>query len=152
ADASHELRTPLTVIKANTSLALSRNDLTPSNRKGMEKIDRAANVMNRVVQDLLLLARSDAGQLNLTLRPTPLWEVLETAVLCVQPQGGERVRTLVESTAMVIEGDIGHLTRLFVNLLENAVRYTPEDGSVPLSARQEENVVIVTVEDTGIGI
>jgi heavy metal sensor kinase len=152
ADASHELRTPLTVIKANTSLALSRDDLSGEQRKVMESVDRAAGVMNRIVQDLLLLARSDAGQLELTLRPTRLSEVLEVAVECARIPGGPAICNEAEETDLAVQGDTSHLIRLFVNLLENAVRHTPREGCITLSARREGSAVIVTVEDTGAGI
>ena len=152
ADASHELRTPLTVIKANTSLALSRNDLSATHRKAMESVDKAAGVMNRVVQDLLLLARSDAGQLELPLRPIRLAEALETAILCVSPEGGAPITNLAPDSRLLVQGDASHLTRLFTNLLENAVRATPADGTITLSAVQEGASVIVTVADTGCGI
>lgn len=152
ADASHELRSPLTVIKANASLALSHDDLPQSYRKSMESVDKAAGVMNRVVQDLLLLARSDTGQLALHLRPTSLSAILETAVVCVQKETGPAIRNLVEDKNIIIVGDESHLTRLFVNLLDNAIQYTPDEGCITISARVDEDITIITVEDTGIGI
>lgn len=152
ADASHELRSPLTVIKANASLALSRENLTEAHRRDMENIHQAAGVMHRIVQDLLLLARSDAGQLELPLRPTPLCEVLEIAAACVQPHGETVIRNLAGDTNLIVQGDTGHLTRLFVNLLDNAVRHTPAEGCITLTAHTEGESVIVTVEDTGCGI
>lgn len=152
ADASHELRTPLTVIKANTSLALSRGDIPEAHRKATESIDKAASLMNRIVQDLLLLARSDAGQLGVQMRPIRLSDVLEAAVECVQPQGGAAICNQVTDPALFVQGDMTHLTRLFVNLLENAVRHTPADGRIDLTADGEGSDVTVTVADTGVGI
>lgn len=152
ADASHELRTPLTVIKSVASRFLARADLPEDYRKGMERIDRAAGMMNGVAQDLLLLAREDAGHLDLPLRPTRLAEALETALACVPQQDGVTVSNRARDTPLIVEGDANHLARLFVNLLDNALRHTPPSGSVTLSAWQEGAAVIVTVEDTGCGI
>ena len=152
ADASHELRTPLTVIKANTSLALSRGDLTPTYRKAFESVDKAASFMNALVQDLLLLARSDNGQLELTLHPTPLLEVLEAAAAYVRNPGTATIRIVTETPQLFVRGDPHHLTRLFINLLDNAVRHTPADGCITLTVEADETVVRTTVEDTGSGI
>jgi heavy metal sensor kinase len=152
ADASHELRTPLTVVKANTSLALSRGDLSGDYLKAMRSIDRAAGVMNRIIQDLLLLARSDAGQLDLHLRPVPLIDVLDAAVGCVPSEGGGPIHNTVESPDLVVSGDSNHLVRLFVNLLENAVRHTPPTGCVTVSVENKGATVVVSVVDTGAGI
>jgi two-component system OmpR family sensor kinase len=152
ADASHELRTPLTVIKANTSLALSQGDLPGKQRQVLEAVDKASGMMSRIVQDLLLLTRSDAGELELTLRPTQIQEVLEAATECVQPQGGAIIENTISDPALAVQGDIGPLTRLFVNLLDNAIRHTPPEGRITLSAWKEGPAVVIIVMDTGIGI
>src|SRR5439155_15665589 len=79
ADASHELRTPLTVIKANTSLCKSGSPAPDDYRQSVEDIDRAADSMSRLVHDLLLLARSDGGQLGQNQIDLPVREALERA-------------------------------------------------------------------------
>lgn len=152
ADASHELRTPLTVIKANVGLALSRTDLCSEDRKTYETIDRASGVMSALVQDLLLLARSDAGQLEIHLRPTRLSEVMEVAVECVEPNGGPQIENRIVAADLYVDADAGQLTRLFGNLLDNAVRHTPESGRILLTAEAAADAVVVAVQDTGTGI
>ena len=152
ADASHELRTPLTVVKSVASRFLARADLPEDYRKGMERIDRAAGVMNGVAQDLLLLARADAGHFDLPLRPTRLADALDTALSCVPQQEGVTIHNRAQDTPLMVEGDENHLARLFINLLDNAIRHTPPSGSVTLSAWQEGAAIFVTVEDTGCGI
>ncbi len=152
ADASHELRTPLTVIKSVASRFLSRKDLPEDYRRGMERLDRAAAMMDRVVRDLLLLARSDAGRLELHLCPTPLAEVLDAAIACMPLEGAPTLRNEVMGFSHIIHGDQNHLTRLFMNLLDNSVRHTPAAGSITVSSRREGAFVVVTIADTGTGI
>ena len=152
ADASHELRTPLTVVKSVASRFLARKDLPEDYRRGMERLDRAAGVMEQVVQDLLLLARSDTGQLELQLSPLPLASVLETALAYVPLEKGPTIRNEVSDSSLLVLGEAGYLTRLFANLLHNAVRHTPQDGSITLSAWHLGEFVRVGVSDTGAGI
>jgi len=152
ADASHELRTPLTVVKSVASRFLSRRDLPEDYRRGLERLDSAAGVMEGVVQDLLLLARSDSGQLHLNVSPQSLSTVLKAALACVLPEGGPTVRNEVPEDGTIILGDASHLARLFSNLLNNAIRHTPPEGSIILSARESGDRVFVTVADTGTGI
>ena len=90
ADASHELRTPLTTIKAHTSLAL-RGERTPdAYRKALTAIDSAADTMTRLTQDLLLLARSDSGQLQLDRQPVALRELVTATVAEARTAGNTR--------------------------------------------------------------
>lgn len=152
ADASHELRTPLTVVKSVASRFLSKKDMPDDYRRGMERLDRAAGVMEGVVQDMLLLARSDSGQVQLIMCPVPLSAVIQAAVACVPADGGPSVQNEVLEGSPVVLGDASHLTRLFSNLLNNAVRHTPPGGVVTIYAKEDRDRVIVTVADTGTGI
>ena len=150
ADASHELRTPLTIIKANTSLALSGERSPAQYRQALAASDRAADRMTRIVQDLLLLARSDAGQWELPLVPTALGDVLACAA---EPlQDGPSITLAPALGGLCVLGDADALTRLFGNLLENAARHTPADGRIAVTAHAESSVVTVSVTDTGEGI
>ena len=155
ADASHELRTPLTTIKANTSLALCGEPTLEEYRETVEAADEAADTMNRIVQDLLLLARSDGGQLGLRIEPAPIRGILERAASVVRDRESASISVEVDDATLGVRGDPHHLARLFVNLAENAARHTPPDGRVVLAARalpDSEEMVLVTVTDTGEGI
>jgi signal transduction histidine kinase len=145
ADASHELRTPLTVIKANTGLALADPDLSDDQRESLTEIDRAADRTIRLVSDLLVLARADGGGLRLEREAIPARELLEEA-----ERECRRVR--VGPKGMTFTGDRHHLLRLLVNLLDNALRHTPADGRVVLSASLSAGEVILETRDTGVGI
>lgn len=153
ADASHELRTPLTTIKANTSLALRGERTQQQYREALLAADRAADLMNRLVKDLLLLARSDSGQLLLDpqcIFVTTLCQ--EAASLAVK--GDEQTHLLIDvpDPSLMIRGDAHHLTRLLVNLLDNAFAHTPKDGQVTLTASRQDESVAFIITDTGEGI
>ena len=151
-DASHELRTPLTRIKGSTSLALYGPHDADSYREALVVADEAADAMARIVQDLLLLARSDAGQLPVRRAAISLEEVLQRAVEGLRGEPGPAIILEPSICGVGISGDADHLVRLFGNLLENAVRHTPPEGRVTLSAEVIGDVVGVRVADTGEGI
>lgn len=152
ADASHELRTPLTIIKANTSLLLSGKPTAEEYRQGIEEVDAAAAAMSRLVQDLLLLARSDAGRLGQNRETLSVRSVLEQAAARVSSQGGAPVSIAVREEPLCVDGNGEELIRLFINLLENALRYTPPDGQITVNAERRGGQAVITVCDTGCGI
>jgi signal transduction histidine kinase len=152
ADASHELRTPLARIKGITSLALFGPHCADEYHDALTIADQAADVMNRIVQDLLLLARSDAGQLSPRFAPVSVERLLLGAADRLHGQPGAPIRVELPAERLELRGDADHLTRLLVNLLENAVRHTPEDGEVLLSACREGSATLLTVSDNGEGI
>lgn len=165
ADASHELRTPLTIIKANTSLALSSPRTPDQYRQALSAADLAADRMIRLVRDLLLLARSDAGQEPVPLVPLPLAAILAQAAapLRLLDTAPPVALDAIPDTLRIL-GDTDSLVRLFGNLLENAARHTPPRGSITItaaSAREPNNstasackpgTVTVFITDTGEGI
>ncbi len=152
ADASHELRTPLTIIKANTSLALSERRTETEYEKTLRAVDSAADRMTRIVQDLLLLARADAGQLAYALVPTPLAEVLEAAAASLATLEHAPVTVDLPAKPVFVRGHADSLVRLFANLIENAARHTPLDGRITVSAERADGQIAVEVADTGVGI
>jgi heavy metal sensor kinase len=160
ADASHELRTPLAAIKVHTSLALMGERTPAQYKQTLRTVDRSADTATRIVQDLLLLARSDTGRFDLRVAPTPLSDVLLRAVETVEATAHDpdrpppaRITLDLHDPTLAVAGDAHHLSRLFTNLLDNALRHTPSDGSVRIIARAEDaNTVVVDVEDTGEGI
>ncbi len=150
ADASHELRTPLTIIKAQASLALME-PRAEEDRQTLEAIDQAADRTIRLVQDLLLLARSDAGHLHLKMTPLALQDVLRQAQAAVIGPSAPISLQLPVPPPMVC-GNADALLRLFGNLLTNAARHTPCEGRIVLSAETLPQQIVVRVADTGEGI
>jgi signal transduction histidine kinase len=150
ADASHELKTPLTIIKGRSGMALERAGVDDKSRRAFEEIDCAANTMDKLVQDLLLLARSDEGRLGSQLTELLVQDVLSTAR--VQTAGAERVHIQLESEELTVKGNEGELVRVFRNLMDNALSYSQEDQPVFVTARIEVDCTVVTVADQGAGI
>ncbi len=148
ADASHELKTPLTVIKANSSLALTDPDLTADYRETLVEIDRAADRTSRIVQDLLLLARTDHAQLPLQEAEVPLIQLFAEAIQEAQRLHPHGASVTVEVARESLWGDAHLLHRVLLNLLDNALRHTPVEGTVSVCALPSGFVVT----DTGEGI
>jgi len=152
ADVSHELRTPLTTIQGNLDLLHrgAAND-PAAQRETLRAIGDETVRMGRLVNDLLLLAQADAG-LRLSLVPvemdTLLLEVYRQAQVMAQ---GVAVRLGAEDQAQVM-GDHDRLRQLLLNLVDNALKYTPAGGEVTLSMYRRDGWVQVAVADTGIGI
>jgi len=152
ADVSHELRTPLTTIQGNLDL-LRRGAADDPVMRGdaLRAIGDETARMRRLVNDLLLLAQADAG-LKLVLEPVELDTLLldvyrQTSVMA----GGVAVRLGAEDQAMV-QGDADRLRQLLLNLVVNALKYTPADGEVTIGMRRSDGWAQVTVSDTGVGI
>lgn len=155
ADASHELKTPLTVIQGNASIALSAGE-EDTYRQALQEIETAAKGMSHLVHDLLLLARSDSGQLGRNVIELLMGELLGLAKSRV-PRGDAHAPVLlrIEEADLSVIGNEGELVRLFSNLMDNAIHYTPADGKVVVSARrrgERGEWVEVKVSDNGIGI
>jgi len=151
ADASHELKTPLTVIKGTTSMTLHSAPTVSAYRTALQEIDRAADTMSHLVQDLLFLARSDGGQLGKDQIELLVRDILDSAV-----SGSARDSTLItlgiEDETLSVMGNERELVRLFSNVLDNAAHHTPNGGTIHVSAQAEGENVVVTVSDTGPGI
>ncbi len=137
-DASHELRTPLTTLKANTSLALMGARTAEEYRETLVVADEVAGTMNRIVQDLLLLARSDGGRLPVQIGPCPLEPLLERVCATFSRPGAPSIGLDVEGEDHRVLGDPHHLHRLIGNLVENSLRHSPPDGTIRLTARAVE--------------
>ncbi|MGC4042223.1 MAG: ATP-binding protein [Armatimonas sp.] len=150
ADASHELRTPLSVIKAATSFLLEDEALTPSQRRSIARADTTADRANRLVSDLLLLARTENGALKVSQKEISLTSLLTEVVTDAEAThtGPHAPITLSVPETARLTTDPDLLRRLVSNLLCNALRHTPETGSVIV--RWESGTL--TVADTGEGI
>ncbi len=152
ADVSHELRTPLTTIRGNLDLLKMGAAESPEDRQAtLATIEGEVTRLSRLVSDLLFLARSETGI------PMEFQQVeLDTLLLDVYRQAQTLVNgvtlTLGHEDQAVVKGDPDRLRQLFLNLVDNALKYTPAGGRVTLSLYREGNWAKVIVEDTGIGI
>jgi heavy metal sensor kinase len=152
ADASHELRTPLTRIKASASLALSEERPAGDYRRALQVVDQAADAMNRLIQDLLLLARADAEQLRLQMGPVEVATLFRRAIESVPQKPSVPIRVELPKGQLAVRGNLDMLVRLLVNLLENSLRHTPAGGQIILRGREQESTVTLEISDTGEGI
>jgi signal transduction histidine kinase len=153
ADASHELRTPLTSVLANLEL-LQASLGAPGQAEDREIVDsalRSSRRMSRLVGDLLLLARADAGRLDKH-RRCDLAEVAGDAAAEAAPLMGERTLTVDNDRPVRVDGSPDELHRMVLNLLDNAARHTPEGAMIELSLREEGGDAVVEVADDGPGI
>lgn len=149
ADVSHELRTPLTAIRGNVDLMQRMGDADPESLIIIqEEIER----MTRLVGDLLLLARADAGGLPLERKVVDLDNVVIDVYRQVSLIEKDVTVSLVEVDQVRVFGDVDRLKQLIINLGSNALKYTPAGGKVMLSLSKEAGWAKIIVEDTGIGI
>jgi signal transduction histidine kinase len=156
ADASHELKTPLTIIKGRAGVALNRESTDEKSRHTFREIDAAVDTMSQLVQDLLLLARADEGEMGRNRLEMQVAEVLESALEQAALPDSAPITVTVDPADLAVIGNESELVRLVRNLLDNAIRYTPPEGSIRVTARRgsdtEPSDVVVTVTDTGVGI
>jgi heavy metal sensor kinase len=150
ADVSHELRTPLTVIKGNVDLMRRMNTI---DEESLTSIDHEANRLTRMVGDLLLLAKAESGKLPLTFSPleldTLLLEVFnEMRVLA----HGKVLIKITDIDQIALYGDRDRLKQVLINLIANAVQYTPPGGEIFLSLARVGEQARLIVRDTGPGI
>lgn len=150
ADVSHELRTPLTAIRGNLDLIKRYG----ADQESLDAIQSEAERMSRLVADLLLLARADYGGLTLDLAPldldTTISEVYREARVLAKDQN--LTITIGDFDPVRVQGDADRLKQLFLNLVSNAIKFTPEGGSVTINLRRTYDDAVVEVIDTGIGI
>ncbi|HEX3609679.1 MAG TPA: HAMP domain-containing sensor histidine kinase [Solirubrobacterales bacterium] len=153
ADASHELRTPLTSVLANLEL-LQASLEGPSQDEDQAMVDsalRSSRRMSRLVADLLLLARADAGRIGKH-RPCDLAEIAGNVAVEMAPVLGERELEIENEHSLPVEGNPDELHRMVLNLLDNAGRHTPSGARIELRVREAGGEAVVEVADDGPGI
>lgn len=151
ADASHELKTPLTAIKTRLGVA-KRQAHTPERvGENLASLERSANAMSAIVSDLLLLARADDGRLGSSARVLPIDSLADEAAAVVEDASGREITVEAES-GLTVKGEESGLSRVLVNLLDNAARHTPPDATIRLEAVRVEDHIRIRIIDTGSGI
>jgi PAS domain S-box-containing protein len=150
---SHDLRNPLGVALASADLLLDLPLDEGQRRRQAEIIRRSGKRMQRLIEDLLDVARMEAGALVIRPSHEPLAPILEEARDLFLGQGAERsISVVVGDGDLSARVDRDRIIQALSNLLDNAIRLTPEGGSVTLSAEEDGNNVLISVEDTGPGI
>lgn len=150
ADVSHELRTPLTVIKGNVDLMRRIRDVDD---ESLTSIDQEAGRLSRLVGGLLMLAQAESGKLALNLQPVELDLLITEVFTEMRVLAGNKVKIhMNEIDQVMVNGDRDRLKQVFLNLVSNAVQYTPPGGEIFLSLKKLGNQARVIVRDTGPGI
>jgi heavy metal sensor kinase len=154
ADASHELRTPLTALRTEVEVALRKPLSAAEQQQLLGSLLEELGRMSRLTDQLLTLSRRDAGVEQFDPAPLDLHSLVAGVVDTMQPlaeSNGLRLRLDGQGLVQVV-GDAGRLRQVFINLLDNALKYTPAGGTVTVRVGQRDLSATVAVVDTGIGI
>lgn len=150
ADVSHELRTPLTVIKGNVDLM---RRMKTFDEESLNSIDQEAGRLARLVGGLLLLAQAEAGNVPLSMQPVELDTLVLEVFQEMQVYAGEKVRLQLTGIDQIqVHGDRDRLKQVLLNLVGNAIQYTPAGGDIFLSLGRAGGQARIIVRDTGAGI
>ncbi|MCM3690589.1 sensor histidine kinase [Neobacillus niacini] len=154
ASVSHELRTPLTSIKgwAVTLQSLSEEDFF---RDGLEIISTESDRLNGLLNELLDFSSLSSGRLPLVFNKVSLPSLIQQVVQQLEPRGsrqGLEIITQIDNTVEDISADYNRLKQVLINLLDNALKFTPSGGLITVQLSKEEQEVVITINDTGIGI
>jgi heavy metal sensor kinase len=155
ADASHELRTPVAILRGEAEVSLSREQRSQEEyRESLAIVGAEAGRLSQIVEDLFTLARADAGQHPLVKRELYLDELVAEAVHSARALALEKEITLAceECPECPFFGDEGLLQRMLMNLIGNAIKYTPRGGKVTVACRVSADRYVLTVSDSGGGI
>ena len=154
ADASHELRTPLTVIRSSVEhLRRNRGESSPTTTEALDDIDAEVGHLTALVEDLLLLARSDSGAITLARAPVDVGDIAADGAGALAKAAEARgVRLFLDPEPAIVSGDSARLRQLIVILVDNAVRHSPRGGAVRVRVRNDAPEAVIEVEDDGPGI
>jgi heavy metal sensor kinase len=152
-DAAHELRTPLAVLRTGLEVALARERSPDQNRNALTSAHREVLSLCRIADELLMLARLN-GEVSFDRSRVNLRDVVAEVVSAVEPlaQSQESQLRLNAADDVVVNGNAGHLRRLLVNLLDNALKFTPAHGSIDVTLARKNGAATLSVADTGPGI
>ena len=155
ADASHELRTPLAVLRGETEVALQQERATAEYQESLTLIKDEAERLSRIVENLFLLARQPVDAPSMVKEPVRLDELVTDCVRAAHVlamQKGLRLKIDGALPAITVSGDDEMLKRMLLNLLDNAVKYTPPGGEIRVALESQDGFAQIVVTDTGIGI
>jgi two-component system, OmpR family, phosphate regulon sensor histidine kinase PhoR len=165
ANVSHELRTPLTAIKGYVEALLDGAKDDPNAlKKFLDIILKQSDRLNLIIEDLLELSKIESGRVSFKEDPLELHTVIERTLSMIQPiadKKGHRLVAVIDDQLPTLAGDEGRLVQVLTNLLDNAVKYTPEKGTITVAAHRvpeqagtstSTQMVELSVADTGIGI
>jgi signal transduction histidine kinase len=154
---SHELRTPLTSIKGYASILLTGKlgDIPEAVKERLEKVNRHSDDLTQLINDLLDISRIESGRVELKLEDIDVTELVNQTLDMLSPQIKEkqlRVQNNLNKQLAKIKADRSQITRVFINLLGNAIKFTPASGSINVEAKTVDKFMQIDISDTGMGI
>ncbi|MCX5810579.1 MAG: ATP-binding protein, partial [Proteobacteria bacterium] len=152
ANISHELRTPLTAIKGFVETLEDEEDV--KNKRYLEIIKRHADRLIHIVGDLLLLSENEEKGAELELEEVSLKNIIENVLKIFENRAKEKninINVTIQDTLPFIQADPFKLEQMFINLIDNAIKYT-EEGEITISITENNGLIVINVRDTGIGI
>jgi signal transduction histidine kinase/CheY-like chemotaxis protein len=157
ANMSHELRTPLNAIIGFSELMLDAKESqfdSATQKRFLSQVHASGKHLLGLINDILDLAKVEAGQMELRLQDVPVEPLIAQAAQLVEPLAAEKRITIRSEASSVGEvlADAGKLKQMLLNLVSNAIKFTPEGGTVTITARRLQGAVEIAVADTGIGI
>lgn len=154
ADASHELKTPICAMRGEAEVLLSKGRTAQEYQEGLAHFIERFDYLNRMINDLILLSKLDSSQAELKMTPLRLDLLIEDLynVFRILADQKKIDLSLGDMEEVIVKGDKIRLQQLFANLMDNAIKFTPEKGSVRVTLERDEGEVRVRVMDTGVGI
>jgi two-component system phosphate regulon sensor histidine kinase PhoR len=156
ANVTHEIRTPLTaVIGYLETLQAGAIDNTEDARRFVDIMLKQARRLNRLVEDLMTLSKIELGEVKFRFEDVALPEVIDSVLPLMDAKASIKkicIKNHVPEKMPLIKGDPDRLSQIFVNVLDNAVKFTPEGGSITVSAEEKAGHLVVSIADTGAGI
>jgi two-component system, OmpR family, phosphate regulon sensor histidine kinase PhoR len=156
ANVTHEIRTPLTAILGYLETIRDGAIKNPEEtQRFIEVIISQAQRLNRLVEDLLIISRIELGEMNFRFEETSLGDAISNVMPLIVPKAvlkNIEITNLVPDNLPLIKADKDRLAQIFVNILDNAVKFTPENGKVRIKSEEADGYTVLTVSDTGIGV
>jgi two-component system phosphate regulon sensor histidine kinase PhoR len=156
ANVSHELRTPLTSIKGYIEALLDGAKDDPQQRlEFLQILQKHADRLNNLIVDLLALSQIESGQYQWKREQVKATDIIERAISILKPMAESKKQSLsvlLPDNPEPLVGDAEKLSQVLINLLDNAIKYTPEGGKINLEVQQTQDTIEIAVNDTGIGI
>ena len=154
---AHELRTPLTSVKGYAALLIAGKlgEISPGVKQRLEKINKHADGLTQLINDILDISRIESGRQEMKIEAINVPEIIESVADLLMPQLKEKDIQLVKDVTddvKAVAADQGQIKRVFINLLSNALKYTPPKGTITIRARKKDALAQIDISDTGIGI
>ncbi len=153
ADIAHELRTPISIILGHAEAV--HEGVLPASSENFEIVRQEAERLEHLVEDLRTLSMADAGELKLVMQPYDPRELLERSAKVYAHQAGQKnvaIDVTTEAELPLMEIDAQRMVEVLANVLDNAIRYTPEGGHIGMSATRSDHMVEIRVQDSGPGV